>query len=74
MEVSATESCFALMQVTLHSFSLDPLTNVRGAILELDAIRFTALKKSDSVSIHQGQVFQVQHYAATFGLGLKLCF
>jgi hypothetical protein len=62
------------MQVTLRSFSRDPLPNVRWAILELDAVRFAALKKFDCVSIHQGQILQVQHDAAAFGLGLKLGF
>src|SRR5262249_22491940 len=42
------------------SLSRDPLTDVCWAIQELDAIRFTALEKTDSVLIHEGQLEQVQ--------------
>jgi hypothetical protein len=34
-------------------FSRDPLADVCGAILELDAVRFAAPKKTDNVLIHQ---------------------
>ena len=33
-------------------FSRDPLADVRRAIVELDAVRFAALKKTDGVLIH----------------------
>jgi hypothetical protein len=42
------------------SFSPDPLADVSWTILELDASRFTPLKKPDCVTIDQGQVFQIQ--------------
>jgi hypothetical protein len=50
-----------LAALTTLSLSRDPLTDVRWAIPELDAIRFTALEKTDSVSIHEGQLEQVQN-------------
>ena len=43
------------------SFSPDPLADVSWSILELDVGRFTALKKSDLVTIYQGQIFQIQN-------------
>src|SRR5262249_17761695 len=46
------------------SLSHNPFTNVFRAVLELDAVCFAALEKSDSVSIHEGQVLQVQDDAA----------
>src|ERR1700761_6788471 len=46
-------------------FSRDPLADVCWAIVELDAARFATLKKTDSVLIHQRQIFQVQGDAAT---------
>jgi hypothetical protein len=50
-----------LAALTALSLSRDPLTDVCWAIPELDAIRFTALEKTDSVSIHEGQLEQVQN-------------
>jgi hypothetical protein len=43
------------------SFSPDPLADVSWTILELDAGRFTPLKKPDCVTIYQGQVLQIQN-------------
>src|SRR6266853_4809987 len=59
----------------------DPLADECRAILELDAVRFAALKKADGVLIHQRQVFQIQDDAATarfcadqrFQLGYVFC-
>jgi len=48
-----------LAALTALSLSRDPLTDVCWAIPELDAIRFTDLEKTDSVSIHEGQLEQV---------------
>src|SRR6266404_2111592 len=56
------------------SFSRDPLANVCRAILDLDAVRFADLEKPDSLSIHEGQVFQVQDDAATLRFRSKQCF
>jgi hypothetical protein len=50
-----------LAALTALSLSRDPLTDVCWAIPELDAIRFTALEKTDGVSIHEGQLEQVQN-------------
>src|SRR5262249_49790338 len=53
------------------SLSHNPFTNVFWAVLELDAVCFAALEKSDSVSIHEGQVPQVQDDAAAVRLRSK---
>src|SRR6266850_7452378 len=50
-----------LWALTTLSLSRDPLTDVCRAIPKLDAIRFTALEKTDSLSIHEGQLEQVQN-------------
>src|SRR5215510_12536994 len=49
-----------LSALTAPSLSRDPLTDVCWAVPELDAIRFTALQKTDNVLIHEGQLDQVQ--------------
>src|SRR6266851_5412828 len=51
------------------SFSRDPLTDVSWTILELDAVRFTPLKKPDCVAIYQSQVFQIQNYFPSTSFG-----
>src|SRR6266481_8735930 len=51
----------ALLKLPRASFSPDPLADVSWTILELDAGRFTPLKKPDCVTIDQGQVFQIQN-------------
>jgi hypothetical protein len=52
----------------------DPLAYVWWAILELDAARFTASKKTDNVLIYQRQVLQVHNYAATTRFRADHCF
>jgi hypothetical protein len=37
-------------------FSRDPFADVGRTILELEAVRFAAREKPDSISIHQGEV------------------
>src|SRR6266850_2955241 len=49
-----------LAALTAPALSRDPLTDIRWAIQELDAILFTGLEKTDCVLIHEGQLEQVQ--------------
>jgi hypothetical protein len=51
------------------SFSPDPLPDVSWTILELDAGRFTPLKKPDCVTIYQAQVFQIKNYLSSSSFG-----
>src|SRR5262249_6729012 len=53
------------------SLSRDPLTDVSWAIPELDAIRFTALQKTDSVLINKSQFDQVQDDTAPLSFRAK---
>ncbi len=65
---SGTRTCLTL---TFTSFSRDPLAGMSWAIPELDAVRFTPLKKPDCVPIHQGQVFQIQNYLPSTSFGFE---
>ncbi len=56
----ALDNCRSLRA---FSFSLDPLTDVRRAVLQFDIVRLAALEKLYGISIHEGQVSQIQDYA-----------
>ena len=50
------------------------LAHTLGNVFDLDAVSFTALKKSDRVPIYQGQVFQIQNYLLSASFGFQKCF
>ena len=52
---------------TSLSLSRDPLAYVSRAIPELDAARFATVEKSNRVSIHEGQIREVEQEWACRG-------
>jgi hypothetical protein len=52
-------------------FSVEPLTDVRRTIPELDTTLLTAPQKADDFLIHQSQVLQVQNNAGSARFGAE---
>lgn len=50
-------------KLTAASLSCDPLTDVRRTVFDLH-VRFALSEKDDRLSVHQGEVLQVQHDSA----------
>ena len=58
-------------ELTSRGFFRNPLADVGWAIRELDPAGYAALEKADSVTIHQGHIFQIHDDSATSRLGFQ---
>jgi hypothetical protein len=56
---------------TSLSLSRDPLAYASRAIPELDAARFATVEKSNRVSIHEGQIREVEQDGPVVAFGLE---
>src|ERR1700747_1133188 len=71
---SASSVQFLFWFLYSSPFSLDPFADVCRTILELDAARFAPPKKTDTLYLHEPEIFQVQDDAPTacFGVDQRL--
>jgi hypothetical protein len=59
----------ALLPLVSALFLIDPISDMKGAPVELDPVRFAVGEKCYDVLIHEGHISQIEHHRLPRRLG-----